>query len=73
MNLSYALLGCSSVMASVVLARLFASREPAVRVLGWLGRNWLIFFYLQFALSPSSPEPHYTHREPSGRSWPPER
>jgi hypothetical protein len=50
MNLSYALLGCSSVMASVVLARLVASREPAARVLGWLGRNWLIFFYLQFAL-----------------------
>jgi hypothetical protein len=50
MDLSYALLGCASVMVAVALAQALATRGQAARALEWLGRNWLVFFYLHFAL-----------------------
>ena len=50
MNLSYTLLGCFAACAAIVLARVVEARQPLARALEWLGRNWLVFFYLQFAV-----------------------
>ena len=50
MNLSYAFLGCSVVTLAVALIRASMQWELVSRALGWLGGNWLVFFYLQFAL-----------------------
>jgi hypothetical protein len=50
MNLSYALLSCASAAAAVGLAQGLARWGPAARGLGWLGRRWLVFFYVHFAV-----------------------
>lgn len=52
MDLTYALMGSSLAVAAVALSRFLWrwSWEPPARSLGWLGRRWLIFFYVHFAL-----------------------
>jgi hypothetical protein len=49
-NLAYALLSCAAVAAAFTLARGLTRAGAATRGLSWLGRNWLVFFYVHFAI-----------------------
>jgi hypothetical protein len=50
MNLSYALMSCATIGAVFTLAHGLKRRSAAARGATWLGRNWLIFFYVHFAI-----------------------
>jgi hypothetical protein len=50
MDLSYAMLSCASVGLAFAIARVLKGRGPADRPLRWLGRRWLVFFYVHFAI-----------------------
>ena len=51
MNLSYALLSCAASSAAFVAARSATGPNVFARGLTWLGRHWLTFFYVHFAVA----------------------
>jgi hypothetical protein len=50
MNLPYALLACASIEVAFTLAHALKGLGAVARAAAWLGRNWLIFFYVHFAI-----------------------
>ena len=50
-NLSYALLSCAASWAAFAAARSSSDPNVFARGLTWLGRHWLTFFYVHFAVA----------------------
>jgi hypothetical protein len=50
MDLPYALLSCAAIEAAFSLAHARNRLGAAARAAAWLGRNWLIYFYVHFAV-----------------------
>jgi hypothetical protein len=50
MNLTYALMSCAAISAAFTLAHGLKRRNAAARGVMWLGRNWLVFFYVHLAI-----------------------
>jgi hypothetical protein len=50
MNLPYALLACTAVCLGFAFARPINARELIARPARWLGQQWLVFFYVHFAV-----------------------
>jgi hypothetical protein len=51
MDPAYALLSCAAIEAAFFLAHPLKRLGPIARRARWLGRNWLIYFYLHFAIA----------------------
>jgi hypothetical protein len=51
MDLAYAFLSCAAVATVFTLAHVLKRFGTATRALRWLGRRWLIFLYVHFAIA----------------------
>jgi hypothetical protein len=50
MNPSYAMLSCATIGAAFTVARGLKRLRMPASAAAWLGRNWLVWFYLHFAI-----------------------
>jgi hypothetical protein len=50
MNLTYALLSATAIAAVFALAQGVKRHRAAAQAIGWLGRRWLVYFYVHFAV-----------------------